>query len=299
MYHRILKSESEEPVFVQPGMYVSVDAFRRQVAFLKEHFHVLPLTDMMRRVETGESLGGYCSLTFDDGWQDNFSQAFPILKEYNVPATVFLSSGFIGTTRLFWPEEVGYFLLHPGKNIPIGQSPVLDRFMEEVSETRTGRANLDRAIEILKGSFPDDREEILGYLRASSPACSPGRLLMSWEEAREMLASGLVRFGAHTVNHVILDQVPLPQAEEEIVRSRQQLEDLLGERIDLFAYPNGNYNGDLQAILKRHGFKWAVTTRKGWVGNGTSLLEIPRIGMHEDVSQTIPLFLARILLDGF
>ncbi len=299
MYHRILKLPVDEQFILQPGMYVAVDTFRRQVLFLKENFNILPLTEVVDRVETGQSLGGCCSITFDDGWQDNFAHAFPILNKYKVPATVFLTSGFIGTTRLFWADELSYYLQHLDIETVIGQSLVLDRFFKEISRTVGRKARLEQAIEILKRYLPDEREDILAYLRTVHPAHPPKRFLMSWDEAREMQASGMVSFGAHTANHVILNQVSIHQAEEEILCSRQQLENHLGRPIDLFAYPNGNFNKDLQAILKRHGFTGAVTTSKGWVGNETALLEIPRIGIHEDVSQTIPLFFARILLKKF
>ncbi|MCK4536462.1 MAG: polysaccharide deacetylase family protein, partial [Desulfuromonadales bacterium] len=171
--------------------------------------------------------------------------------------------------------------------------------LNEVPCNSGEEAFLDNAVLTLKGWSPHEREKVLEHLRSAGTTPPPGRLLMNWEEAREMQASGLITFGAHTVNHVILDQVPQRQAEEEIVRSLQELESRLGVRPELFAYPNGNVTGDLRAILKRNGFRGAVTTRKGLIGEGVSLFEIPRIGMHEDVSRTIPLFLARILLKRF
>lgn len=114
-----------------------------------------------------------------------------------------------------------------------------------------------------------------------------------------MKKSGLVNFGAHTANHVILDQVSLQEAEREIIQSRKELENQLSVRPELFAYPNGNYNRDLPVILLRNNFKGAVNTHKKWFGKEVPLFGIPRIGIHEDVSCTIPLFFARILLKRF
>jgi len=298
-YHRVIRLLLEESVYVQPGMYVTADTFRRQIAFLKERFHVLPLAELVARVETGRKVAGCCAITFDDGWHDNFTQAFPVFQEFQLPATVFLATGFIGTDRLFWPEEICFYLQQVGMRASTRQSQVFERFLNEVAYNSGEEAFLDNAVLTLKGWSPHEREKVLEHLRSAGTTPPPGRLLMNWEEAEEMQASGLITFGAHTVNHVILDQVPKRQAEEEIVHSRQELESRLGVRPEFFAYPNGNFNSNLQAILKRHGFRGAVTTRKGRFGEGVPLFEIPRIGVHEDISRTIPLFLARIFLDRF
>jgi peptidoglycan/xylan/chitin deacetylase (PgdA/CDA1 family) len=178
------------------------------------------------------------------------------------------------------------------------EDPGLSRFISKAARGG-GSDNYDSAIVSLKSCSPQAREDLLHRLRSLSRRPPVGRQLMNWKEAEEMQSGGLIRFEAHTSSHTILDQVPLQQAEEEIVRSRIELEQGLGAAPEFFAYPNGNFNGDLQAILRRHGFRGAFTTRKGLVGRGVSLYEIPRIGIHEDVSRTLPLFMGRILLKGF
>ena len=122
---------------------------------------------------------------------------------------------------------------------------------------------------------------------------------MNWDEAAEMGKSNLVEFGAHTVNHEILDQVSLERAEYEISSSCSEIEEHLGTRVNLFAYPNGNYNQAIKKIIRHEGLKAAVTTRKGLMTASSDIFEIPRIGIHEDVGSTIPLFLARILFNRF
>ena len=164
---------------------------------------------------------------------------------------------------------------------------------------KTKRLFLTTPSKSLKRYPPNDRRIILEKLKAISPVPPEHRLLMNWDEAEEMGKSNLVDFGAHTVNHEILDQVSLESAEYEISRSCSEIEEHLDTRVNLFAYPNGNYNQAIQKILKRKGLKAAVTTRKGLMLTSSDIFEIPRIGMHEDVGSTIPLFLARILLKRF
>ncbi len=281
MYHRVTAPRGAGPDPVQPGMHVSASTFRSHVDFLKDNFRVLPLSELVSRIADGGNAGGCCSITFDDGWRDNFENAFPVLREYGVPATIFLASGYIGTDRRFWPDELAC------------------RLRSEEKGEGGGERRLERAIEEMKSRTPCERERILENLRADAPVRFMDRVMMTWDEAREMRDSGLAGFGAHTVNHVILDQVPLQEAESEIARSREEIEGRLDVPIDLFAYPNGNFNRDLQGVLARNKFRGAVTTGKGWIGTGTDPLEIPRIGMHEDVSCTLPLFLSRILLKKF
>lgn len=298
MYHRILPSVHEEKIFVQPGMYVSSEVFRRQIAFLKTRYHVLSLIELVQRLGAGKSVAGCCAITFDDGWRDNYAHAYPVLKEFNVPATIFLATGFIGTNRLFWPEEVGLYLQRLEVFGRDYKHPILKSLPHYRSENRVEQFN--HVVMLLKDVAPQQREEFLADLRTQSPGDTPSEaMLMRWQEVKEMLDGGLVDFGAHSHNHVILDQVPFGQAEKEVMQSRQELERQLGIKPQLFAYPNGNFTGDLKGLVRKHGFMGAVTTRKGWVGKTCNLFEIPRIGIHQDISSTLPLFNARILCKWF
>lgn len=295
MYHRIIENVELEKTTVQPGMFVTKSTFRSQMNFLKSQFHVLPVDELVERIETGRSVENCCAITFDDGWHDNYTLGFSVLKEFRLPATIFMATGFIGTHRLFWPEELSFYLKQQQISHP---NNAVIQLIEKLPERCADVDRLEFAIKIMKSKSPQAREKIMASLRESCPTY-PGRLLMNWQEAKEMLDSGLIHFGAHTEQHVILDQIPLAQARQEIIRSRRTLENRLGTSPTLFAYPNGNYTAELPTLLKQNGFKAAVTTRKGWFEKNVSLYEIPRIGIHEDVSRTIPLFSARILLDRF
>jgi peptidoglycan/xylan/chitin deacetylase (PgdA/CDA1 family) len=303
MYHRVLSTVDNQPCLVQPGMFVSASTFEKHLSFLKARFKVVFLEDLVNMILTGENIGGVCSITFDDGWQDNYTDAFPVLEKYQVPATVFLASGYVGTDRIFWPEEIAYYLAQRKViKSELDSAPrSAIRFFEEIGKPYQNRrvTFFDRGIEILKRYSPNEREEILGYFRGMFGSNSLPRQMLSWEEAREMQISGLVRFGAHTASHEILDQVSLEKARDEISTSRKDIEHRLETKVRTFAYPNGNYNTNIQAILQENKFVAAVTTRKGFLKVDTPLMEIPRIGIHEDISNTIPMFQGRILLEKF
>lgn len=303
MYHRILPSAENQPCYVQPGMFVTPLTFEQQVAYVKDHFEVLFLDDLIEKASKGENIGRHCALTFDDGWLDNYSDAFPVLQKYRVPATIFLSTGLVGSIRIFWPEELCYYLeqIDFGTFTGINGPPSWDRFSDKIGRFQCcGREwFLDRSIETMKAFTISDREEILDYLRKMLGAQAIPRQMLNWDEVRKMGLSGLVRFGAHTVNHEILDQVPLQRAQAEITASRNEIESQLGTKVTTFAYPNGNHNADIRQLLAENGFGVAVTTRKGLLGHAIPFLEIPRIALHEDVSATIPMLRSKILLHAF
>ena len=113
---------------------------------------------------------------------------------------------------------------------------------------------LDETITLLKHCKLDKRNHILSALRHSFNGHKPGRLMMNWQEAGHMNDSGLIRFGSHTVNHVMLDQIPIEHAEWEIHTSLQDIQAHLGYRTNLFAYPNGNFTSDLRNLIREYNF---------------------------------------------
>ncbi len=303
MYHRVMSSHSELPYFVQPGMYVTTDSFEKQIVYLKGKYKVIFLEDLVIKMKKGEEVGGFCAITFDDGWHDNFTDVFKILKKYQVPATIFIATGFVGTENVFWPEEICYCLekfITSKSNLNDSPSSV-NSFIKEISHFRAcvREEFFEKSVETLKVYLPDKRDEILEYFKNVYKNEKLPRQMLSWSEIKEMYVSGLINLGAHTENHVILDQVSRESAIDEISKSRLEIERQIGVKVKTFAFPNGNQNKSIRTILSEQGFDAAVTTLKGFVAKNTPLMEIPRIGMHEDVCNTIPMFRSRILFNKF
>lgn len=303
MYHRILSDRAGNSCHVQPGMYVSGDTFEQQLRFLQERFRVVFLDELLERSRAGKSLSGLCAITFDDGWIDNYTEAFPLLQRYEVPATIFLATGFIGTQRLFWPEELSRCLEHVdpqqliSKDVPIAMQHL------GLAMTRLERGDweqfMDSCIALMKGISPQGRQDMLSHLSEMVGGNPPDRQMLNWEEVRSMAASGLVRFGSHTVNHELLDQLAPDAVRQEIADSCVTIVEQLGVPAQLFAYPNGNYSSNVKAILDEQGLCGAVTTMRGLVEKGISPLEIPRISIHEDVGKTVSMFRSRMVVPFF
>ncbi|MDX9763246.1 MAG: polysaccharide deacetylase family protein [Desulfomonilia bacterium] len=303
MYHRIVRSREQYKNLIQPGMFVAEETFEKHIAFLKKKFSIITLDEMVRRIDRGQSVNRCCSITFDDGWKDTYEAAFPILKKYQVPASIFLATGYIGTDKWFWPEELNRCLrmLFDMRSNHLETGNILKQLNIDLHENKgKNRTELiNDVIERVKGYHPDQRELLMKRLRGIFPDSSRERLLMNWDEVSQMHESGLASFGAHTVNHVYLDQMEAEAIRYEICLSKQMIENHLGVPATLFAYPNGNYTASNIAMLEQNNILGAVTTRRGYVDKNTPLLEMPRIAMHDDVSRTIPLFFSRLLFSFF
>jgi len=305
MYHRVLDHMDSYEMYVQPGMYVTSKTFEQQISFLSSTYRILPLEELIGKANRKENMGGCCAITFDDGWLDNYTEAFPLLQKYRVPATIFLATAFIGTNRLFWPEEICWLLEHQQqlKDMPsVADDPEpIQVFKREIKkkQSETRELFLDNIIQCMKRQSPEERNQILDYYREFSKTPNIFRQMMNWEETDEMRSSGLITFGAHTVHHELLDQLPLSNVRTEIFQSKADIEQKLGVNVTTFSYPNGNYTENIVKMLNEGNFAGAVTTRKGFLGHQTPRMEIPRIAIHDDISCTIPMLQGRILLETF
>ncbi len=297
MYHRVIDDVCTPSFPIQPGMYVRKASFNMQVLFLKRHFHIISLDEMIRKLDGGEDITRCCSMTFDDGWKDNYDVAFPVLKRHGIPATMFLTTGYIGTQRWFWPEKVSWCLS------ALAKTCMKTGFPDEIRAMQLNSGSIeqliDGVIERLKMCQSEEREGLVSRIGSLCQEMPRERLMMSWQEARAMLNSGLVTFGSHTSEHRLLHQLDFEDIEREVATSREDIRQNLSVDATLFAYPNGDFNRAVKTILDKHGFSAAVTTKEGYVCNSTPRLEVPRIGIHDDISHTKPLFYSRILLDAF
>jgi peptidoglycan/xylan/chitin deacetylase (PgdA/CDA1 family) len=107
LYHRVLDLQKERAFCSLPGIIVSVKMFDEQMKYLSENYNVISLENLVDTLKHNLPFPKKgVVITFDDGWKDNFSFAFPILKKYDLPATIFLTSGYVGTEKTFWAEQV-------------------------------------------------------------------------------------------------------------------------------------------------------------------------------------------------
>ena len=298
MYHRVVTAAELSRQFIQPGMYVTAGTFERQVRFLREHFSVVSLSELLGMWQRREwhPERRYAVVTFDDGWRDNYVHAFPILRKWDVSATIFLPTGFVGTMKWFWPERVGW-LLQRLLEAPADQQARVCEVMRkrfgwfgDIAKTMMdGRS--EEAIEFCKTLTAETvgewSREMTDELAVRMPT---ERLVMTWEEIREMSAAK-ISFGSHSVNHKILTNVSDAELHEEVHGSLETLrqQGLHGEVV--FCYPNGNYSSAVARCVESAGYCAATTTDPGWEGQEAShLFRLRRVEVHNDLTDTDSLF---------
>jgi peptidoglycan/xylan/chitin deacetylase (PgdA/CDA1 family) len=219
MYHYIRVNPNPHDK-VGADLSVPPEQFALQMQMLASNgFHTITVDDLVAAISDGGPLPYHpIILTFDDGYEDFYTAAYPVLKRYG-----FMADSFIITGR------AGY----------------------------------------------------KGYL--------------TWDQMRQMQAGGLVQFESHTVDHVEMNHISLARAQHELVDSKATLEQELGRRVDIFCYPSGRYNAQVEALLPRDGYIAGVSTRAGAVHNSAELQALSRVRIHgrdtlKDFARKVGLF---------
>lgn len=302
MYHRVLAANP----MMQPGMYVAPETFERHLVFLKKHFSIIPLTELVDSSSLKNMLEKnvkpVCVLTFDDGWIDFYQNVFPLLKKYQVPATVFLPTNFIGLKKKFWTDRLASILKWMTTNTySVDQSSpteILDLVDKFSMLDGSLQDRLDVAAEMLKKYSQQEINRILDQIEVQTHSDDlPGsRDFIDWGEVKIMYQSGLVDFGSHTVNHEILTNISDEAITNELIESKKALLDhqCVDENKLTFCYPNGNFSSDIAKLVAQNGYKLAVTTRSDWNSCNKDMLELNRVAVHQDISSTTAMFAARI-----
>ena len=309
-YHRVLPDSHPERAFEQPGMYVSPETLAMNLEVLKRHFELMHLSEWLDRSRRGAELPrATCCVTFDDGWRDNFEFGFPVLERAGVPATIFLVSDFIGRSYDFWPNRLARAIrsMEPGprakqsraavpqKLVPILRAAGLDPVSEPAAATIP---QIDAAIVGCK-AMPD--AELMQLLEkwatdAGIPGgfVAAGRSLLDESELRAMSAKGLVNYGSHSRRHTrLIPSLDTASLEDEVRGSRTALERVVGNPVDIFCYPNGDYSPSaLNAV--RSVYAAAVTTEKGWNDAAMDRHLLRRMSIHDDIARNPSDFLARV-----
>ncbi|MFH1134713.1 MAG: polysaccharide deacetylase family protein [Pseudomonadota bacterium] len=282
LYHRVLPPDHQD-VFSSPHIMVSAPDFEKQMAFLAEHYQVLPLEELAGRLARGRlPHPRLAAVTFDDGWEDNHRHAYPILKRHGLPATIFLTTGFVGEKKVFWQERLR-FLLSRFEG-PREAESFIARFSNEKGARLLpagSKADPEIIMARLKGLKAEIRDALLEDLDAwwGRPVFpQAANSFLSWEQVREMSGSG-ISFGSHTENHRILTLAPEDEIKRELKDSRDRLEKILGKPVRMLAYPNGDFNQKTIHLAAAGGYDLAVSTIEGLARPSGTLFALERINV--------------------
>lgn len=302
MYHRVLTHEEVARQSVQPGMYVLDYVFAQQMSFLKKNFTLLSLRQLLDLWQSGtwNIDARYCVVTFDDGWVDNYRHAYPVLKKVGIPATIFLPTDYVGTDRWFWPDQLALLFKSLGDR---KCAPEAVREMGKVcaeylgngdsfgESMRRGEDVSDRIIDQCK-RLPIERiNELVATVADRMEVSLPQeRVIVNWDEVREM-SNGGVSFGSHSCSHRILTTITSDDVSVELTRSKRVLLEQGVNYVPVFCYPNGDSDDSIQRQVQDCGYEAACSVRMGVEGPvPENKYSIRRVGIHNDITNTIPLF---------
>jgi peptidoglycan/xylan/chitin deacetylase (PgdA/CDA1 family) len=270
IYHRVLPQADP----MRPGEPTALQ-FDWQMRLLREHFNPLPLVDAVERLQASALPDNAICVTFDDGYADNERYALPILQKYRIPATVFVSTGFLNGGRMWNDSVIELLRNYPGQHLDLRELG-LENYSVESQAQRL--AAVDSIIRKIKHLDPAVRAGLVAGIEKHGSAL-PDDLMMT-DAQIQALARGNVTIGAHTVNHPILSSVSTQRAREEIQGSKKYLEALLQRPVEAFAYPNGrpdaDYRSEHRDLVSELGFKAAVSTHWGVGTPQSDRLQLPR-----------------------
>jgi peptidoglycan/xylan/chitin deacetylase (PgdA/CDA1 family) len=297
LYHRV-----NDPEVDNWALSVSPDVFLDQMSALRTIAEPYSLTEIAVGLLRGNLPHNAVAVTFDDGYLNNLLNAKPILEKFEIPATVFVCAGWIGRDDEPWWDQLERALLltpdlpnrlelnvsgqhfewnllpdhtsgniqtSPGGQFAIGDFPSRLKFHREVWE-------------VVRKLPPNSQIEVLQKINAWSGACPemrPGYRPMNAHELVEITAGGLIEIGAHTMSHATLPAHSSDFQRHQILNSKSQLERILSISIDAFAYPYGEYDQTSLDIIREGGFLCACTTVEHTCMVGTSIYELPRVGV--------------------
>ena len=310
MYHRVVDLHSDP-------WYLAVRPrhFAQHLETLQRYTHPTPLRQLSQDLLNGDIEDRSVAITFDDGYADNLHNAKPLLERYGMPATFFLTSGYIGREREFWWDELERLFLQPGtlpEVLEVSVNGSTYRWKlgkaahysgEEAAQRRLrwrrwrrwrggydtygSRRRLYYSLwELLYSLREGERDRLLEKLRAwagTEPMVRRTYRPLSLDEVVNLAKGELIEIGAHTVTHPALAKLPTASQQDEILRSKARLEGTLNRSVTSFAYPHSSLSEETVNIVRKTGFARACTgpAAATVVERSTDLLRLPRVGVQD------------------
>lgn len=271
IYHRVLP----QPDALFPGES-DAENFDHQMGQLAGCFKIISLLDAVRGIRQGKLPPRAACITFDDGYADNAEIALPILQKHDIPATFFVSTGFLDGGRMWNDTVIELIRRAPGDILDLAQIG-LGQF--EIGSLPQRRQAINNVLDGLKYLPLESRRSRVEEMCGLIPVIPSNNLMMTSDQVRLLHSAGM-EIGGHTVNHPILARLENDTASAEIANGKEILEGIIHAPVRLFAYPNGkpgrDYMADHVRMVRKIGFDAAVSTAHGAARASSDLYQLPR-----------------------
>jgi peptidoglycan/xylan/chitin deacetylase (PgdA/CDA1 family) len=287
IYHRVVPEP--DPMLAEEP---TAEIFASQMDLVRDLCCVLPLSEALERLFAGSLPARAAAITFDDGYANNLRVAAPILRERGLPATIFVSTGFVQRGRM-WNDTVIEAVRRAGDQLDLTAIGLGRYVLDGVPARRDAIAKLLGALKHLE---PEMRLAKVSAIAERVGHALPEDLMLNETEIRALHELGF-EIGAHTVTHPILTRIEADAARREIAESKATLEAITGAPVRTFAYPNGrpheDYDHSHVRMVRESGFTGAVSTAWGAAAVHSDRFQIPRMLPWD---KTAPRFAARLLV---
>jgi len=281
IYHRVADDQIDRNLLA-----VSPENFAEHLKFLAENFRVIPLRKFMSELNNGVLIPGTVSLTFDDGYLDNLTNAVPLLEEYNLHATIFVTTGMVGSFHEFWWDAMERIFLADfekplPKRIVFEDQQGVEKGWPTVSRAERLRAH-DEICAILRNNSVSEINSFLERIFVWAGAdCLPRKshLVVNQDQLRSLASSSVIEIGAHTVNHSRLSTLPFDEQQKEIFESKRQLELMINKPVTIFSYPYGagsDFSAETTRIVKNCGFEFGIANIQKDITLPVNMFAVPR-----------------------
>jgi peptidoglycan/xylan/chitin deacetylase (PgdA/CDA1 family) len=272
--HRVLTPQQAAHTLSEPAIILLLPTFKRLLRALGKHYRVLGLSEFGFAAK--DLACPLCLITFDDGWRDTFENACPELQKLRLPAALFVATGLIGSSELFWVERF--------TRVWEQNSQAREKLLMELHAVVPFAfiCDLSGAIAALKEIPAATRDKFIRSAESRFPSLGEPDAVdrfMTWEQVTA--SAEILEIASHTVSHPLLTHEQGEDVARELAVSKRQLELRLKCRVSAFAYPNGNFDSRMQQAVAEAGYAFAFTTQAGVYHYGDDRLAVPRILLHE------------------
>ncbi|MBA3909125.1 MAG: hypothetical protein C0524_04375 [Rhodobacter sp.] len=278
-YHGVVRSALPIPDYC----FLEASRFQTQMQWLaRSHFRVAPLSEAISDLLMGRVTQPTVALTFDDGYRNNVDVALPILQRFNFPATIFLATGLIGSSKTIWPFRILQALQSTaadsvtwgGRSFPLAT----------LAERTAANKSLQSRVKELAPGTPDNAaaeiERLLEVQENPDIDRNSPLAMMDADDVRLGVESGLLEFGAHSVTHPILSALDDDGLRREIDGSVQSIRQMVPKPSRCFAYPNGlpaDFDARCITRLQDNGIAFAVSTVQAMNRPGADAYRLGRL----------------------
>lgn len=283
-YHRFTDRPVEKIDKSLPFLFVNGKNFEKHIKFYKKFYNITTFEEISKYGDKGRIPPNSMIITIDDGYEDNYKIAYPILKKYNVPATIYIATDYIENEKVPWWDEIYYLLSSLSAKKESNEVINNQELLEYINRFEKNAGPLFS--ELGKLDCQDNKRimKMLDKVICNKEGMKQSNKFMSWEQINEI--SKNIQIGSHTCSHVSVVIGNHGQVLDELHRSKDKIENVLKRKVTSFAYPSGHHSSKIYNDIEKVGYQYAVTLDSG-INNLRNRYSLKRYNIWEGAVRSV------------